>query len=88
MASPADDDALRRHAALLEVLARQHGLANLALGAAPGELVADVASGRTYFDVIAFELDVLDVTGCDTHVTPSGAPGASVRERLTHTPAA
>ena len=37
--------------ALLQVLAERHGLPDLALGTDPGELVATVASGRTYLDV-------------------------------------
>jgi len=37
--------------ALLQVLAERHGLSDLAPGTDPAELVATVASGRTYLDV-------------------------------------
>jgi len=84
----AEDDELRRGAALLQVLAERHGLSDLALGADLGELVAAVASGRTYLDVTAFELDVLDTVGREVRVTPAGAPGARVRESLSAASAA
>lgn len=84
----ADDEALHRHAALLEVLAERHGLSSLALGSAPGELVVIVGEGRTYLDVAAFELEVIDAVGRDVHVTPTGAPGAHIRAPLTAVPAA
>lgn len=83
-----DDEVLRHHAELLTVLAERHGLSSLALGEAPGELVAVVEEGRTYLDVTAFELEVLDTLGRDVRVTPSGAPGAHAREPLTAAPAA
>lgn len=84
----ADDEVLHRHAALLEVLAERHGLSALALGSAPGELVAGVREGRTYLDVAVFELEVIDAVGRDVHVTPAGAPGAHIRAPLTAAPAA
>ncbi len=84
----AGDDELRRGAALLQVLAERHGLSDFALGTDPGELVAAVAAGRTYLDVIAFELDVLDTVGREVRVTPAGATGARVRESLSAASAA
>lgn len=84
----ADDEVLHRHAALLEVLADRHGLSSLALGLAPGELIATVEDGQTYLDVAAFELEVIDAVGSDVHVTPAGAPGAHIRAPLTAVPAA
>jgi hypothetical protein len=42
---------------LLWRLTDEHGLSSLRLGSEPGELVADVAVDRTYFDVVAFEDD-------------------------------
>ncbi len=84
----AEDDEPRRGAALLQVLAERHGLSDLSLGTDPGELVAVVAAGRTYLDVTAFELDVLDTVGREVRVTPAGAPGARVRESLSAASAA
>ena len=84
----AEDDELRRGAALLQVLAERHGLSDLALGTDPGELVAVVAAGRTYLDVTVFELDVLDTVGWEVRVTPAGAPGARVGESLSAASAA
>lgn len=78
----ADDDVLRRHATVLTVLGETHGLTDLVLGVDPGELVATVAPGRTYFDVARFEMSVADVLGFTVHVTPSGAPGAHARASL------
>lgn len=84
----ADDEALRRHATVLSVLADGYGLTDLGLGDNPGELVATVALGRTYFDVSGFEMAAADMTGLTVHVTPSTAPGARMRESLTARPAA
>lgn len=79
----ADDEALRRHATVLAVLADAHGLSDLGLGDHPGEIVVSVEPGRTYFDVARFEMAVADMLGITVHVTPSSAPGAHVRARLT-----
>lgn len=79
---------LRQHAELLAVLAERRGLVDLAIGADPGELIAVVTPGRTYLDVSAFELDVIAAIDRDVRVTPAGAPGAQITERLTATPAA
>jgi hypothetical protein len=84
----ADDATIRRHARALQVLGERHGLSGLALGDAPGELVATVQPGRTYLDVAAFELKVLDAVGRDVRVTPSGAPGAHARAPLADASAA
>lgn len=78
----ADDAVLRRHATVLTALGETHGLTNLVLGDDPGELVATVAPGRTYFDVTRFEMSVADVLGFTVHVTPLGAPGAHARASL------
>lgn len=78
----AHDEMLRQHAALLTVLAERHGLTDLALGAAPGELVATVGPARTYFDVVGFELDAEDVVGAEIRVTAAGAAGARARAPL------
>ena len=48
-------DELGAASELLWGLAACHGLAELHLGADPGELVAVVADDRTYFDIVAFE---------------------------------
>jgi hypothetical protein len=79
----ADDDALRRHATVLRVLADAYGLSDLGLGDDPGELIATVAPGRTYFDIARFEMAVTDTLGVTVHVTPSTAQGAHVRGPLT-----
>lgn len=78
----ADDEALLRHATTLRVLAETHGLTDLGFGDAPGEVVATVAPGRTYFDLARFEMEAIVVVGCEVHVTPSSAPGAHVRSAL------
>ena len=67
---------------LLWRLAGEHGLASLQVGSEPGELVADVGSDRTYFDVVAFEDDVEARLGWRPAVVPSGAPGARPGSRL------
>jgi hypothetical protein len=63
-------------AALLERRAAEHGLTNLRYGEDGGEIVADVAPGKTYFDIAAFELEVEEVLGWVPDVVSSGAPGA------------
>lgn len=78
----ADDETLLRHATILRVLAETHGLTDLGLGDAPGEIVATVTPGRTYFDLARFELEAIAVVGVEVHVTPSSAPGAHVRSAL------
>ncbi|MHB8294465.1 MAG: hypothetical protein ACYDH5_07515 [Acidimicrobiales bacterium] len=67
---------------LLGRLADEHGLFSLRLGSEPGELVADVAVDRTYFDVVAFEDDVEARLGWRPALVPSGAPGARPGPRL------
>lgn len=78
----ADEAALRQHANVLTVLADAHGLSDLGLGELAGELVATVASGRTYFDIARFEMDAANMLGLTVRVTPSEAAGARVRAPL------
>lgn len=61
---------------LLAHFADKHGLVNLRHGDGLGQVIADVAAGRTYFDVVAFELDVEGRMGWRPDVVPSGAPAA------------
>lgn len=81
--SLADDETLLRHVTTVRVLAEAHGLTELGLGDDPGEIVATVAPGRTYFDLARFEMEAIAVLGVEVHVTPSSAPGAHVRAALT-----
>lgn len=67
---------------LLWRLADEHGLSGLRFGSEPGELVADVGSDRTYFDVAAFEDAVEARLGWRPTVVSSGAPGARPGSRL------
>lgn len=50
----ATQDQLIKFADVIETLARRHGLTNLCL-AGDGQLVADVAAGRTLLDIARFE---------------------------------
>lgn len=61
---------------LLERLAVEHGLSHLRHGDEFGEIVADVAEGRSYFDVVAFEEAVEGRLGWRPNVVSSAAPGA------------
>jgi len=70
---PAQVDAAR---ALLERLAAVHGLSQLRHGDEFGEIVAVVAEGRTYFDVVAFEDAVEGRVGWRPDVVSAAAPGA------------
>lgn len=67
---------------LLWRLADEHGLSGLRFGSEPGEVVVDVGSDRTYFDVVAFEDDVEARLGWRPAVVSSGAPGARPGSRL------
>lgn len=62
--------------ALLERLGHEHGLSRLRHGDEFGEVVADVADGRSYFDVVAFEAAVEGRVGWRPAVVSSAAPGA------------
>lgn len=62
--------------ALLERLGEEHGLSRLRHGEEFGEVVADVAVGRSSFDVVAFEESVEGRQGWRTAVVSSAAPGA------------
>lgn len=61
---------------LLERLAAEHGLSHLRHGDEFGEVVAEVAEGRGYFDVVAFEEAVEGRLGWRPNVVSSAAPGA------------
>lgn len=61
---------------LLSRFASEHGLSDLRHGERPGEVIARVDAGRTYFDVVAFEDDVEGRLGWRPDVVPSGAPDA------------
>ena len=61
---------------LLARLAGEHGLSQLRHGDEFGEIVAVVADGRTYFDVVAFEDAVEGRLGWRPDVVSAAAPGA------------
>lgn len=84
----ADDQTIRKWDQVLTVMAEQHGLRNLALGELRGELIAEIDSARTYFDVARFELAVEPILGAPVRITLSGAPSAHVRAPLNDTAAA
>lgn len=77
----ADGATLRRHAGVLEALAAQHGLSNLRLGPAPGEIVVTVGRGRDGFDMADFEIEAENVVRALVTVTSDRAPGAHSRGR-------
>ena len=60
----------------MERIAADHGLSNLRHGDEFGEVVADVADARSYFDVIAFEEAVEGRLGWRPNVVSAAAPGA------------
>jgi hypothetical protein len=72
----ATDEQLDRSAADLRTIADTFGLAGLR-HAGRGNIVADVAPGRTYFDLAGFEAAAAQLLGAAVFVTPSGAPGAA-----------
>lgn len=55
MVRPADTAKLRASAATMHQLGRRYGLHSFALSAEPGELVATLEAGRSYFDVTGFQ---------------------------------
>ncbi len=61
---------------LLKRLAAEHGLSHLRHGDEFGEVVADVAEGRSYFDVVAFEDAVEGRLGWRPNMVSSAASGA------------
>lgn len=61
---------------LLERLGDEHGLSHLRHGDEFGEVVADIADGRSYFDVVAFEEAVEGRLGWRPNVVSLAAPGA------------
>ena len=62
--------------ALLERVAAEHGLSHLRHGDEFGEVIADVAEGRSYFDVVAFEQAAEGRLGWRPSVMFAEAPGA------------
>jgi hypothetical protein len=80
---------LAQAAELLETRAAKHGLTSLRVSTrADGDVVADVAPGRTYFDIAAFELEVEELLGWAPNIVASGAsvasPGEPLRSAGTH----
>ncbi|MFC0861618.1 hypothetical protein ACFHYQ_04830 [Sphaerimonospora cavernae] len=71
---------LHANAATIRQLGRQYGLHSFTLSGEPGELVASLDEGRTYFDVTAFEADASGLLGATVEVVPRG-PGVDVQER-------
>lgn len=71
-----DPTQLDTAAELLQRLAAEHGLSNLRHGDEFGEVIADVADGRSYFDVVTFEDAVEGRLGWRPNVVPSAASGA------------
>jgi hypothetical protein len=68
---------------LLWRIAEKHGLSDLHLGPEPGEVVAAIDDGRTYFDVVAFADEIEGMLGWWPDVTLAGAPGAKPGPKLT-----
>jgi len=71
---------LHANAATIQQLGRRYGLHSFALSSEPGELVATLEEGRTYFDITAFEADASHLLGATVEVVPRG-PGVDVQER-------
>jgi hypothetical protein len=76
---PATAEELRANAATIHQLGRRYGLHTFALSGEPGELVATLDEGRTYFDVTGFEADASGLLGSVVEVVPRG-PGVEVHE--------
>ncbi|WP_250286684.1 MULTISPECIES: hypothetical protein [unclassified Frankia] len=76
LASPAR---LRANAATIHELGRRYGLRSFALSAEPGELVATLDEGRSYFDITGFETDLSTIIDATVEVVPRG-PGVDVEE--------
>lgn len=70
---------LHANEATIQQLGRRYGLHSFALSAEPGELVASLDEGRTYFDITAFEADASSLLGATVEVVPRG-PGVEVQE--------
>jgi len=62
--------------ALLERVAAEHGLSHLRHGDEFGEVIADVAEGRSYFVVVASEQAVEGRLGWRPSAVSAAAPGA------------
>jgi hypothetical protein len=76
-------DELEAAADLLWHVAQTHGLSDLRLSEGAGELVATVGTGRTYFDVGAFEDEIDGTLGWKPTVISAGARGARPGAKLT-----
>jgi hypothetical protein len=70
---------LRANAATIHQLGHRYGLHSFALSAEPGELVATLDQGRSYFDITGFETDLSSILGVTVEVVPRG-PGVDVEE--------
>ncbi|MFJ3339451.1 hypothetical protein [Streptomyces sp. NPDC086766] len=77
---PATEAVLRANAATIHELGHRYGLHHFALSAEPGELIASLDEGRSYFDVTAFEADLTGILGAAVEVVPRG-PGMEFEER-------
>ncbi len=73
---PAPEAQMLRFAQALITLARGHGLSNLRL-AGDGQIIADIAEGRTLLDVARFEIEAQAVLQSRVSVLSSRAELAS-----------
>lgn len=73
---PATEAQMLRFAEALNTLARGDGLSNLRL-AGEGQLIADVAEGRTLLDIARFEIEAQAVVQAHVSVISSRAELAS-----------
>jgi len=73
---PAPEAQMLRFAQALNTLARGHGLSNLRLAGA-GQIIADIAEGRTLLDVARFEIEAQAVLQSRVSVLSSRAELAS-----------
>jgi hypothetical protein len=76
---PATAAKLRTNAATIHQLGHRYGLHSFALSAEPGELIATLDEGRSYFDITGFEMDLSSMLGATVEVVPRG-PGVDVKE--------
>ena len=74
--NPATEAQMLRFAQALNTLARGHGLSNLRV-AGEGQLIADIAKGRTLLDVARFEIEAQAVLQARVSVISSRAELAS-----------
>lgn len=85
----ATEDQLMTFAEVIETLAQRHGLTNLCLGG-DGQLVADVAAGRTLLDIARFENEAQAVLQASVSIVSSRSELATQIDKrsLSATPAA